>query len=159
DLSAAAGQTATVDFSLDASTAAPPAGFNPIVLDVRATATQDAPAVRPAVHLDGTIYVAFIGWRSGTTGDVVLRRDDAWGAGATPFSALNDPGDGLVGRRVVSGVTIPFSSGAALALDRAGADLTIAVDPRDSRIVYLAWCASDAASTFTLHLRRSGDGG
>ncbi len=159
DKSAVAGKTATIDYSLDASTAAPPAGFNAFLLDVRATSGQDAPAIRPAVHLDGTIYVAFIGWRSGFTGDVVIRRDDGWGAGATPFAALTDPGDGLVGRRVVSGVTIPFSSGAALAQDRAGADLTIAVDPRDSRIVYLAWCATDAASTFTLHLRRSGDGG
>ena len=47
---------------------------------------------------------------------------------------------------------------ARLGNQRIGGDLAIAVNPTDSRIVYLAWAALEA-SVYTLHLRRSTDAG
>ena len=88
DFGAASGHTATIDLSLDAATAPAPAGFGTHSIETRATSGQDGPPIRPAVHLDGTVYGVYMGWRSATTTDVVVVRDDAWGAGATPFTAL-----------------------------------------------------------------------
>jgi hypothetical protein len=85
-------------------------------------------------------------------------RDDAWGGNA--FGDLVDAGDGIAGRRVVSGVIVP-PVGTLLGTQRVSSRIAIAVDPRNSRRVYLAWCdgAVTAASPFTLHVRRSDDGG
>ncbi len=163
------GHTATVDGSLDAATAPSPAGFAPLRVEPRATAAlpfgsgnQDGPSIRPAVHADGTIYAAYFGWRtfgtSTNTTDVVVVRDDNWGAGATPFTALTDVGDGLAGVRVATGVTLP-SLGTPLGNQRIGSSLAIAVDPRDSRTVYLAWADGANANAYTIHLRRSTDRG
>src|SRR5207302_626187 len=144
----------------------PPSGFRSIRIETRDTGVgtlgQDGPQVRTAIHPGGTIYAAFYGWR-GTTdtfptihADVVVVRDDNWGAGATPFSALIDSGDGAAGVRVVQGVT--FTWNALLGQDRLGGDLAIAVDLRDSATVYVAW-ADWQAQGYTLHLRRSTSSG
>jgi hypothetical protein len=51
--------------------------------------------------------------------------------------------------------------GTTLGTQRIGSSLSIAVDPRNSQRVYLAWCdgLATTASPYTLRLRRSDDGG
>ena len=61
------------------------------------------------MHTDGTVYAVFYGWRafsaaSLVTSDIVVVRDDNWGKGATPFTALKDPSDNLAGRLVATGI-------------------------------------------------------
>ena len=114
---AANGQTATVDQSLDVGTNNPQ--FASIRIEKRQTSGQNGPQIRPISHSDGTVYAAFYGWLA-TTGsfgantfrvtsaDVVVVRDDSWGSGAAPFTALVDPGDGVAGIRVAQGVSFPF---------------------------------------------------
>jgi hypothetical protein len=155
-------QSATIDRSLDAATAPAPANFNPFVIETRATAGQDLPPIRPAIHPDGTVYGIFYRWVSGgvpnLTSDVVVVRADGWGGIATPFNALTDPGDGLAGRRVATGITVPF--GITLGQNRlVASNVSIAVDPRNSDVVYIAWASRVGASDYTLHVSRSGDRG
>jgi hypothetical protein len=164
------GKTASVDESLDAATAAPPAGFGaPVRVEPRPTADlgggtghQDGPSVRVAIHPGGTIYGAYFGWRTfgspTNTSDVVVVRDDNWGSGATPFRAITDTGDLQFGVRVVTNVQIPSLS-TLLGTQRIGSQLTIAVDPRNPQRVYLAWCDGTSGNDYTVHLRRSDDGG
>jgi len=164
----AAPQTATLDVCLDAAIAAP--AFTSVRLEHRATSGQNGPQVRTAIHPDGTVYAAYYGWRA-TTGnfslntlvitnaDVVVVRDDNWGSGPGPFAALTDSSDSVIGRRVVTGVSFPFERTAnTLGQQRIGGDISIAVDPTNSSIVYLAW-ADNQPDGYTLHLRRSSDRG
>jgi hypothetical protein len=145
--------TAEAQFSLNAATGAAPSGFGGAV-DIEARAGSDRPSVRTAVHRAGVIYGTFIGVRPGGS-DVVVVRDDNWGSGG--WAALTDPGDGLAGRRVVTGVTVP-PVGTLLGSVRVSSRIAIAVDPRNRRRVYLAWC-DGTPPNFRLHLRRSDDGG
>src|SRR3954452_17647784 len=77
-------RTSTVEFSNDAANATPPSpsGFVKQIVESRGTAFQDAPQVRPAIHPDGTVYVAFSAWRTSSPGghgcDIVVVRDDNW---------------------------------------------------------------------------------
>lgn len=155
-----AGRTATVDQSQDAATAAPPAGFTTVRVEPRTTCGQDGPAVRPVIHPNGTIYVAYFRWTacaaSPYTADIVVARDDNWASGASPYTAITDPGDTLAGVRVTTGVSIPWST---LGTQRIGSQLAIAVDLRDHRTVYIAWADGASAATYTIHVRRSADGG
>lgn len=160
-LRATTGRTATVEVSLDAGAAAATFASHRIERRGTGTAGQDGPQVRPALHPDGTVYAAFYGWRAFSaagvvTSDIVLVRDDNWASGATTFADLADPGDGVAGNRVATGVT--FTWNGTLGNDRLGGDLAIAVDPRASGTVYLAWCDVQAGA-YTLHLRRSTDRG
>jgi hypothetical protein len=151
-----ASQTATVDFSLDAGAASP--AFALRLIESRGTGLggQDGFAIMPAIHDDGTIYAAFFGWRSLGTMDIVVVRDDNWASGATQFANLVDAGDANVGARVVTGRTIPTGT---LGQQRVGSSsLSIAVDPRNSDRVYVAWLDL-VGSTPTLHIRRSTDRG
>ena len=130
-------------------------------IESRATSGQDGPQIRPAIHSDGTVYAVFYGWRSTAPGnvittDVVVVRDDDWGQGTNPFTDLTDPADSLSGRIVTSGSTFTF--GAMIGNERVGGDLSIAIDPRDSDIVYIAYCDVQAGS-YTIHVRRSNDRG
>jgi hypothetical protein len=176
------GQTASIDFSQNAATAAAPAGFTATArLESRASAalpassgggSQDGPSVRVAIHASGVLYGVFFGWRTfsltlGNTSDIVVVRDDNWASAATQFQALSDPaptanppGDGNVGFRVAAGVTIA-PLGTLLGTQRVGSNLTIAVDPLDSQRVYVAWCdgLATSASPYILRVRRSDDGG
>jgi hypothetical protein len=162
DLGAASRRTASVFLSLDG--AAPTPKFRALQLEKRATgsAGQDGPQVRPAVHRDGVVYVAFYGWRAfdrasnRVTADVVVMRDDAGGGAATPFTALTDPTDGVAGRIVAAGVK--FTWNAQMGQQRLGGDIAISVNPKDKDEVYLAWADVQPAG-YTLHLRRSADGG
>jgi hypothetical protein len=169
DFNAAAGQTASMDRSLNAGTAAPPAGMQTFRLCSRAhpSANQDGPPIRPAVHADGTVYAAFYHWTAFTgslaTADVVVVRDDNAASGANPFQDLVDtpspPGDGNTGRRVVTDRSVPFNLDQALGQERlVASNITIAIDPRNSSRVYLAW-ADEVSGVYTLHARRSTDQG
>lgn len=155
----AGSQTATVDYSLDGG-----ATWNIARIEARATFTpngQNGPSVRPTVARDGTVYVAFFGWRAFNwntfvaTSDIVVVRDDNGAAGANPFTDLTD-GTGVQGRIVVTNRTIPWSNAPTLGQERIGSTLTIAVDPNNSATVYVAWCDRiNNGSAYTAHVRRS----
>ena len=159
DFNGTSGRTATVDVSLDGAAAAPPApsNFVPRRIEVRATSGQDMPPIRPAVHIDGTVYAAFLAGRTGGTNDVVVVRDDDWGVGSSPFTALLDSGDGQAGQRVATGLTVPFENTQTMGMERlVASDLSIAVDPSNSSRVYVAWGdRPPGTSNLTLHVRRS----
>ena len=158
DFNVTDGRTATVDVSLNGG-----GSWNAIRIESRATAGQDGPSIRPTVARDGTVYVAYFGWRSFSGGiavsDVVVVRDDVGASGSNSFQALTDT-DGLPGRQVVRNITIPFSNAPTLGQERIGSTLSIAVDPNNSGTVYLAW--ADRVGTgdiYTIHVRRSTDRG
>jgi len=161
DFAASGGKTATVETGLDAAAASPT--FKSLRIEKRGTGTagQNGPQIRPAVHTDGTVYAIFYGWRafsatSLVTSDVVVVRDDNWATGATPFTALKDPSDNLPGRLVATGVQ--FTWNGTLGHDRLGGDLSIAVDPSNSSILYIAFCDVQGGS-YTIHIRRTTDRG
>jgi len=155
DLGVAGPQTATVDHTANA-TPPPPSGFSNTVIETRATDIQDDPSVRPAVHTDGTVYALYAGRRPGGT-EVVVARDDSWATGATPFRALTDA-DGQPGIRVVSGLTSGLDL-SDLGTQRLGSGLSIAVDPRNSRNLYITYGEGSAPLSYTLHVRGSSNGG
>ncbi len=151
--------TATIDLSLDSG-----ATWNSVRLESRVTFNQDAPSVRASVARDGVVYAAYL-HRTNAAGvnrttDVVVARDDAGATGATPFQNLLDGGDGLAGQRVVIGVNIPFINAATLGFERIGSTLSLAVAPRQSSTVYVAWCDRVGnGDIYTMHVRRSIDSG
>jgi len=167
-----AGKTASVRVSVDGGKI-----FRLLGLEARKTSGQDAPSVRPTLANDGTVYVAFIRWTSSSgdwgagtlkcTGDVVITRDDEGGIGPRPFCSLVDPADGKPGRIVAQGRVFPFgigvggrSSKGSLGQQRIGSSLSLAVDPNNSDIVYIAWADLDSASrAYTIHVRKSADRG
>lgn len=172
DFNGPGGKTATIDHSLNAGAASPT--FNTIRIEKRTTVGQDGPQIRPTTHPDGTVYAVFYRWRALTgsfgantlvitSADVVVVRDDNGGKGLNPYTALVDPGDGLPGMRVAKNISFPFmrNGTAATGQQRLGGSLSIAVDPNNSSLVYLAWCDKPAGSTTiqTLHVRRSRDRG
>ncbi|MFZ0821626.1 MAG: hypothetical protein WAM91_16295 [Candidatus Acidiferrales bacterium] len=156
------GKTSSVDWSANAASAPAPAGFGTNDLEVRKTCGQDLPSVRPAIHKSGVVYVAFLSNESGSpcfagsnTADLVVVRDDSWGSGG--FTALTDSGDGKNGVRVATGLSMTWLGN--LGQERVGSQLSIAVDPNDSQIVYVAWGDGLNPNNFTLHVRNSTDGG
>lgn len=156
DFGQPSGGTATIDVSQDAATAPAPAGFAPVQLEHAATMGQDSPAVRTALHSDGTVYTAFERWNPGGTTsalnvDIVVVRDDSWGASASPFQAL-----GANGVSVASHRFMVFN--AIMGQERLGADLTIAVDPTNSSNVWVAWCdrvGGASGTDWTVHVSHS----
>ena len=166
------GRSATFDLSGNAGTANP--SFKIAALDARTPPEggADAPSIRPTIHQDGPVYGAFLHLASGDSFedlryDVVVVRDDKFGTGSPPFSALTDPDDGLAGRRVVQNRLIPFlpdpnsENVGPLGQERVGSHLSIAVDPRpgQSATVYIAWADLVGTDQYTLHVRRSLDSG
>jgi hypothetical protein len=155
----------SVDHSPDARTAPPPAGFVQTALDPRVPFLRELPPIRCAAHRDGTVYAAYIPARSfaatNTLCDVVVARDDNFATGASPFTDLIDPGDGLAGLRVRQSAPFPWTSPFTyLGFERIGSNLSIAVEPEHSREVYLAWGEGPfAGSAQTLRVRRSNDHG
>jgi hypothetical protein len=168
DFAGPGGHTATIDHSLNAGISSPT--FSTVRIESRSTVGQDGPQIRPVAHRDGTIYAVFYRWRSLTgsfqantlvitAADVVVVRDDKWGTGG--YKALKDPSDNLPGRLVVQGISFPFmiAGTATTGQQRLGGSLSIAVDPTNSSVVYLAWCDKQPGSMLTLHVRRSKDRG
>ena len=164
--------TATVELSGNARTAPQPAGFAPHAVEQRDTAGQDGPPVRTALHPSGVVYGAFHRWFKIVNDtqtfvdvrvDVVVVRDDHWGSGQHPFTALHDSGDNAVGVRAARNRLMHFTGSVGpLGQERIGADLSIAVDPTNAANVWLAWCdrVGGAGSTdWTLHVRHSTDHG
>lgn len=153
------GHTATVDVSVDGG-----ASYKSIPIEARKTMGQDGPSVRPAVASDGTVYVAFFGWRKfdgkTATSDVVVVRDDSAATGANPFQVLKDPSDKLPGALVVKNTSIPWSNAPTLGQERIGSTLSIAVDPNNSSAVYVGWAdKGNTGDIYTLHVRSSADRG
>jgi hypothetical protein len=170
DFNAPNGQTSTIDQSMNVGASSP--SFATVRLEKRSTVGQNGPQTRPVAHADGTVYAAFYRWRAMTgnfgantllitSADVVVVRDDKWGSGSAPYTALIDPGDGVAGIRVAQGVSFPFmvSGTASTGQQRLGESISIAVDLRNSSTVYLAYCDKQPGSMLTLHLRRSTDRG
>ena len=151
-------QTATVDVSSNGG-----GTFNVIPIEPRSTMGQDGPSVRPTIAKDGTIYVAYFGWRSFAgsvaTSDIVVVRDDNRGVSSPPFQALLDPLDGLPGRLVAQNVQITWSNAPTLGQERIGSTLSAAVDPNNSSNVYVAWCDNAGGGIYNIHVRRSTDRG
>ncbi len=162
----------TIDESLNAGIAAPV--FTSVRVEKRTTMGQDGPQCRPVAHRDGTVYAAFYRWRASTgsfpantliitSADVIVVRDDKWGAAL--FTSLVEPpppaGDGLAGKRVVQGISFPFMRNGtpATGQQRIGGTISIAVDPNNSSVVYLVWGDRQPGSFLTLHVRRSTDRG
>ena len=169
DFNATGGKTATMEQTLDGGLTSPV--FSSIRLEKRTTLGQDGPQVRPAVHSDGTIYAAFMRWISSTgsfpantliisNAEAIIVRDDNWGKGASPFTALTDSSDSLAGRRAVTGLSFPFNQTgvAAQGQERWGGDISIAVDPRNSSTVYLAY-STTVSGVYTIRIIRSLDRG
>jgi hypothetical protein len=161
-------KSAHVDQSLDAATSPAPAGFSASGITIAsrsAAGGQDGPSVRTAIHSSGRIYAAYFNWTafsaaSNITSDIVVCRDDNWGSGGSPYQALTDSGDHLPGVRLAIGVTIPWRNSSFLGQERVGSHLSIAVDPTDSSVVYVAWSDfPSGTTTYTIHVRRSTDGG
>jgi hypothetical protein len=154
DFKAPGGRTATIDQSLNAASAR--TNFKSLYIETRKTPGQDGPPVRPAIHTDGTVYAVFHSWRTETSADIVVVRDDHGGAGATPYTDLVDPGDGKPGIRVVQNTVFNFSG--LLGKQRTGGDVGMTVDPTNSDHVFVAYNANQG-SDYMLHLLRSTDRG
>lgn len=160
-------KTASFEQSLDAATAAPPAGLGPVRLERRTPSSQDGPPIRQAIHADGTVYAVYdqittIAAGNNITSNIVVVRDDDWGQGATAYDSLTDPSDGLAGRIVAPSISWVFNSGSVFGQERLADRVSIAVDPRDSDIVYVAWAdrvSAASGNTLDIHVRRSIDRG
>jgi hypothetical protein len=170
-------RTATADYSRNGAGAANQ--FRSASIDARPGIPngQDAPSVRPAIHMDGTVYGAFLHQISRTADafrfaiyNVVVVRDDQFAQTNPPFAALQGPG-GVAGQFVATNRVIPFlparpGQPGPLGQERIGSHLAICVDRRDgqSGTVYIAWAdlvsgPAPARPAYTIHLRRSTDRG
>jgi len=149
--------------SLDAGIAAPV--FTENTLESRAI-HRNGPQVRTAAHADGTVYAVFYSFTAGgllsdtnwtaITANVTIVRDDNWGNnGAPPYADLLDT-DSKAGKRIATG--IQFTWDYILGEERTAGDLSIAVDPTNSKNVYVAW-AELLSGVYTLHLMNSATGG
>jgi hypothetical protein len=151
------GRTATLDVTQDGKVAVPTMTLD--LIEARNNACQNGFAQVPAPHLDGTVYAAFIhDWCSSCgTPRMTVVRDDNWGQAGSPFTTLTDPSDLIAGRFIAPAMTL--ASG-FMGQNRLGAsNVSIAVDPRDSDRVYVAWGDNGGASIQTIHVRRSIDRG
>ena len=165
DFNAANNRTASLEQSLNAATAPAPANLNTIRLEVRNPFNQDGPPIRTSTHPNGTVYAIFYmrtnSAGSTRTGNVVVVRDDNWGQGVPSYNDLLDPGDGLAGIRVATGINWTWS-GPTMGQERLGDRASIAVDPGNSQTVYIAYidlAAGAVAGSTQLHVRRSIDSG
>ncbi len=155
-------QTATVDISSNPTATTPTITAN--VIERRTPVGQDGPPVRLAIHPEGTLYAVHT-QRTATSGsirtiNIVVTRDDNWGAGTNPFSDLNDAGDGVAGTIVVTGRQFTWSgNNPTLGQERLGDRVAIAVDPNNDASVYVAWIDNTGTGTNNIHIRRSTDSG
>ena len=161
DFNATGGKTATIDQTLNGGATNPT--FKSVRIESRITPGQDGPPVRPSVHPDGTVYAIFHSWRSFNndtgegTADIVVVRDDSGGTGNNPFTDLVDPSDNKSGMRVARGASFNFN--ASKGQQRLGGDVSMAVDPRNSDIIYVAYNDDQPNGVYALHVLRSTDRG
>jgi len=169
DLQGAGQRTPTVDRTLDAANTPPPSGFEIRRLPARNGVCPEGPT-RVAVHDDGTVYAAYFQFvgscGASRSANLTVVRDDNWAAAAfgLTFADLKDPSDGENGRIVANNIPIPWTIASSPSPIRLGAQritghLSIAVDPSDSKRVFLAWGQGTGAADYTLHVRSSNDGG
>jgi hypothetical protein len=164
DHNAADFHTATIDVSPDGVAAQEdpaPTNFVSDRLEDRGMTGTDRAPVRIATHPDGTVYAIYYGVTGEDmfgpqTIDAVVVRDDNWGVGAQPFTALKDS-DMHFGIRIAKGLTIPLSTAPLLGSERiGGGGNSIAVDPRKSDRVYAAYSDEPTSKLpYVLHVRRS----
>ncbi|HEV7504434.1 MAG TPA: hypothetical protein VGS07_05960 [Thermoanaerobaculia bacterium] len=152
-------RTATVDVNLNAG-AATPAASVPRQVDAGMPSTppgRDGSSIRTAIHPQGVIYAAFYSPLSTGSANIMVVRDDHWGAGASPFTDLKTAS--TPGVAVVSAT--PYSANEALlGGQKVGrSQISIAVDPNKAGSVWLAWGDASGTAPITLHLRHSTDGG
>jgi hypothetical protein len=154
-------QTATVDVNLNAGAPVPPATLNQ---RVEKTVPPDPPgrdgaSVRAAYHSSGVVYAAFYSPVSETEANIVVVRDNQWGASNPPFAVLQT--GGVAG--AIAAASVPYAGGDSevqLNGQRVGrSQISIAVDPNDAESVWLAWGDEADGTKLTLHLRHSKDGG
>ena len=155
-------RTALVDIVGGASASSPSFMFH--LIEHRVTSGQDGPPVRVAFHPDGTVYAAFLRWAtsfgSNVTFDVVVVRDDQWAGDIDKFFDLVDAADQVEGTRVASDRYLFFKG--TMGQERLGGDLALAVDPTDSRTVWVAWCervGGAGGTDWTLQVARSSNSG
>ncbi|PWU19683.1 MAG: hypothetical protein C5B50_06125 [Verrucomicrobia bacterium] len=133
DLSRKPGKTATVRFSMDGGTT----WKETIIEKSTPGAGQDSPAIRLAISGDGrTVYALFQRWNTTTSagdqiGDVVLMRDDKYGAGG--FGGLGS------GHVIEHNVLLPGLGGTSLGAQRLGCGCAIAINPTDPSQVFVAY--------------------
>jgi hypothetical protein len=162
-----------------------PSGFTKHCVATRVSAGP-TPAVRTAVHQDGTVYAVFYRpVRLGHHVDVVVVRANGDQLDSTnPFDGLKDlpdndaddsaagtesadctRRDGKPGIRVVTCLRNPFEPASSNDFGqerRVQSQLSIAVNPANSDIVYLAWASSVIGATpprLQLHVQVSTDRG
>jgi hypothetical protein len=129
-------RTAYIEYSLDAAFDPPPANLTPASIEFRTPFVHDGPAVRPAIHPEGTIYAVYIDWSNFTgpvdgiaSGKLIVVRDDNWGSGAPPaFDDLIEPLDLIPGRIVVPEINVRWLED-GLGQEHLKDRLAIAVDP------------------------------
>jgi hypothetical protein len=153
-------ETASMHYSLDA--AAPAPAFTTVQLESRGglggAVYYNLPQIRPAVHPDGHVYAVFYSVTTPSTSptvDVVVVRDDDWGVGPEPFTDLKDT-DQNAGKRLVQNRIV---GGTSFGQELGGGELSIAIDPNNSAIVYVCWADTQPATGYTLHVRRSSQWG
>jgi hypothetical protein len=161
DHDASAGHTASVEMALDAAVASSVADVSAARLESRGMDGTDLAPVRITTHPDGTVYAIFYSVQgsdfdeANQTLDAVVVRDDFWGTGPQPFTALKDS-DNKAGFRLAKDIIVPVNSGApGLGSQRlGGGGISIAVDPQDSGRVFAAY-SDKTNGTYTLHIWRS----
>ena len=149
-------QTATVDVNPDAGAASPAMTLEQHIEAAMAPNPpgRDGSAVRTAFHSSGVVYAAFYSPTSNSKANIVVVRDDKWGASSPPFADLVSAS----GVSVVAG-TAYSGGGTTLNQQRVGrSQISIAVDPNDAGSVWLVWGDANGMP-ITLHLRHSADGG
>ncbi len=157
DLTKLPGKTASVRYSLNGG-----ATWSNFVLEKLTPGTGwDSPAVRFAISPDGkTVYAlyqrasSFLGadFASDFSGDVVLMRDDAYGASG--YNALGLFGTGSL---VTHDAVLPWGS-TSLGAQRLGSGCAVAVDPKQPSKVYVAY-TEVLGSTPVLRVKSSTTGG
>jgi hypothetical protein len=139
-----------IDFSLDAGAANP--AFSTAYPQLTTGVAGYEWQIRPAVHPDGTVYALFYDWIGKSDGlrlaNVVVVRDDEGGVGFNPQAGRN-----------VTPMPITYPDGGELAQERLGGELAIAVDPRNSAVVYVAWADRQGTGPYTLHVSGSFNAG
>ena len=156
----------------------PPQPAKPVPIERRKIAGENY-ATRLGAHESGVVYALFYSPRPSPNGnfvieDVVIVRDDSAGISRSPFTALLDTPivkgtspkgcdghDGKPGIQIVTCRVVPYAGGARSFgfQRRVSANLSLAVDPDDPKTVWVAWADSMAKDHYTLHVRRSKDGG